>query len=1103
MVSEWSSDSEVSMMSQPIDDQLRLLQQKTGDSKWYGFPEYLADQSDWTLLTSATYNYRRRKLKRADNQIRRLQKQFPGAGFQTFEQLLASAQEETRKIREDADRAGAAPGAASTFGMIGGMITGSIRDPIMAASMVFGASPIVGGTIRANAARAFKTEALIGGLSEAAIQPFVSNWKEEINNPISVKEMAMHIAFAAVGAGALRAAGSAVVDRFQISKIKKVLGEKRTLAADGDKEAGVEADILEEYLRIYQPLKGQGRQEEKAHLAKIEEAQDRMEMGIPPRADPESGDAPGRTLYEVDPREVEVDAKTFQFKEGGDVEGVTDALTGVTRWDPELANTVMIWERADGKRFIADGHQRLALAKRAIADGQNPNEVKLQAMIYREAEGFTPEMVRGKAAYRNISMGTGSVLDAAKMIRESKGRGMEGLPILPPRGRLTQAAEGLARLDDEAFQMVVNGIGDPRHAAIVGRLIDDPQAQRAAISELAKAEPGNLNQAELIVHDMNRAGFVHTETVDLFGGQEMAETLFKERAQVIDAVMKGLRKDRGLFRTLEARSSTITEAGNVLDRAGNIQRLSEDERTLQVLTALANSKGPVSEAINQAARKVKEGATPGSTAGSLLESVKRASDGAGAGRIDDAKVGDVFEVRDLDRLPEDIRRPFITPPSDRPELSIRITEQFNKDGSRFKVARTVINRDQVDPTAEHFSYPDLEPTLKDSDPLLRDTQTKYMAESGVAGEYTPARTSDVHQDIIDKEIAKGARVQKGNRPMAILMGGGGASGKGTVLKQLQADGVIPEKGFVHIDPDEVKKALPEYKKIHAALDYRAAAVVHEESSDIAKAMQKKAMSGGLNMIIDKTMGVPGKGLRLIDDLKAAGYEVRLVGVTIDPSEALTRALERYYSSGRLPESGAMMNAHKGFNGAFEVYARKADSALLYDNTGRHPTELAKAIDGKISIVSDKAYNDVGRRSKLNEKATTHQKLKESQGLEAQRLESPSVVPRDSGTTAPAMGSGGIRGSPGRPGIDAEQRLSSTLKESGLDLGDPSLDALHADELRDVQRLLDQEGDTLELPTGLVLEDGETVVNTQTLRSVFDDLDAQERAVDDLFTCTLQ
>ncbi len=296
-------------MSAQVNEQLRLLAKFDGNDtgKWYGLTESVSDlyrgfglpqvMSSW-----ASYDYRRRKLDKSANLRRRLQKQFPGAGFKTDEEMSAYGQEETRKSREAAESAGAVKGAASTIGMIGGMITGGGRDPILLASMAFGTAPIVGGTVAANAWRAFKTEALIGGLSEAAIQPFVSRWKEKINNPISVKEMAMHIAFAAVGAGVLRAAGSAVVDRFQISKIKKVLGEKRTLAAGGDKVAAAEVDVLEEYLRIYQPLKGKGLKEEKAHIAKIEEAQDRMELGLPPRLGPEDGEAPGRTLYEVDPR---------------------------------------------------------------------------------------------------------------------------------------------------------------------------------------------------------------------------------------------------------------------------------------------------------------------------------------------------------------------------------------------------------------------------------------------------------------------------------------------------------------------------------------------------------------------------------------------------------------------------------------------------------------------------------------------------------------------------------------------------------------------------------------------------------------------------------
>ena len=1086
MVSELSSDSEVSMMSQPIDDQLRLLQQKTGDSKWYGFPEYLADQSDWTLLSSSTYEQRRRKLERAASQIRRLQKQFPGEGFETLEQIRASAQEETRKSREAAESAGAVKGAASTIGMIGGMITGGIRDPIMAGSMVFGASPIVGGTVAANAWRAFKTEALIGGLSEAAIQPFVSRWKEKINNPISVKEQMMAVVFATLGAGGIRAAGSAVVDLFQISKINKLLNEKRAEVDAGNVSAKADVDDLERYLHLYSPLKGKGLKEEKAHIAKIEEAQDRMELGLPPRLSPEDVEAPGRALYEVDPREIEVDARMFQFKEAGDAEGVTDALTGVTRWDPELANTVMIWERADGKRFIADGHQRLALAKRAIADGQNPDEVKLQAMIYREADGFTPEIVRAKAAYRNISMGTGSVLDAAKMIREASVRGMEGLPILPPRGRLTKSAEGLARLDDEAFQMVVNGIGDPRHAAIVGRLIDDPHAQRAAINELAKAEPANLNQAELMVHDMNRAGFVHTETVDLFGGQEMAETLFKERAQVIDAVMKGLRKDRGLFRTLEARSSTITEAGNVLDRAGNIQRLSEDERILQVLTSLANSKGPVSEAINEAARKVKEGATPASTAGRLLQSVKRASAGGRAGRIDDAeiKVGDgliqeagkfkssaeEFKALGFDVILKDLkgveRDTEVVIPTNKVEIKWKDDYQNALD-----TAKKEYNPETAEPV--DFIY-----DFKKDKYILDDGHNRFVA----AQRNNQPIKGKIQQ--IEGNIEELANLYAKEKGISLTDIWNKAHGKGEITADYRGVHTSSSPGegrsaddLSNVYPDDIYSEGAQYYGTGGA-----DAPMDEAAIEIIRRLK-----GNPEGIVTVYRAVPDT----VD--------------TINPGDWVT--ISEGYARRHAEDSGWHIISE-------EVRAKDifTDGDSLHE-WGYHPATFVDApapakvaTPAKVETFLDRGAKQLSEDEKLEFLDDVEEAFPDIYQTVLSDIRAtgnrPETLPMFDSVMARLNDHSAVKPT-GRPGIDAEQRLSSTLKESGLDLGDPSLDALHAGELRDVQRLLDQEGDTLELPTGLVLEEGETVVNTQTLRSVFNDLDAKERAVDDLFTCTLQ
>jgi len=73
------------------------------------------------------------------------------------------------------------------------------------------------------------------------------------------------------------------------------------------------------------------------------------------------------TLARIDPDRIAVDADAYQFKGGADALGVTERLRGVERWDELLAGIVVVHERADGRLFIADGHQRLALAQRARA----------------------------------------------------------------------------------------------------------------------------------------------------------------------------------------------------------------------------------------------------------------------------------------------------------------------------------------------------------------------------------------------------------------------------------------------------------------------------------------------------------------------------------------------------------------------------------------------------------------------------------------------------------------------------------------------------------------------------------------------------------------
>lgn len=302
------------------------------------------------------------------------------------------------------------------------------------------------------------------------------------------------------------------------------------------------------------------------------------------------------------PSDLLVDAERFQFKAGGDEAGVTERLKGVTQWDPIKAGAVLVWQDNAGKNFIVDGHQRQGLAVR-IAANDPSQDVQLIARVLRESNGITPEMARAVAAMKNIAEGTGTAVDAAKVIRDHP----ELAGDLPPRSELVRQARGLVNLDTDAFRMVVNEIVPPNYAAIVGQLVPaDGPMQGALIRLLAKTEPANAIQAEAIVRQGIAAGR-HVETQGgLFGDRDVAESLYLERAKVLDRALKDLRRDKTVFSTLVKESDILEQAGNTLAKDINEKRASTDAQALQIVQILANRTGPIADALNAAARAVKE-----------------------------------------------------------------------------------------------------------------------------------------------------------------------------------------------------------------------------------------------------------------------------------------------------------------------------------------------------------------------------------------------------------------------------------------------------------------------------------------------------------------
>ena len=324
-------------------------------------------------------------------------------------------------------------------------------------------------------------------------------------------------------------------------------------------------------------------------------------------------------LRNDDLKNVDVDADLMQFKSGADSQGVTERLRGVKRWEVERAGVSMIYQFEDGRQIIADGHQRLALARRLAAEGQ---DIEMPAIVMREADGVTPQEARARAAFKNIAEGTGSSQDAAKVLRDL-GATADDLN-LPPRSALVRDAEGLMRLDDETFGMVVNDVISEQFGAIIGRLVDDPRLHPAIAKLLAKVRPANAIEAESIVRQAQAAGVTRETQTSLFGDKEVAESLFLERARVLDRSLKMIRRNVDTFRTLSERATDIEGEGNVLNAAANADRLDVENALRTFITAQAHRKGTIGDALTKAAREAKDTGQYAEPARSFVRAVTRA-----------------------------------------------------------------------------------------------------------------------------------------------------------------------------------------------------------------------------------------------------------------------------------------------------------------------------------------------------------------------------------------------------------------------------------------------------------------------------------------------
>jgi len=190
-------------------------------------------------------------------------------------------------------------------------------------------------------------------------------------------------------------------------------------------------------------------------------------------------------VREMPVSEIATDPKRLQSKAAGQATetGVTGSLEGVDVYNPLMGKPISVWQDpTDGKMYVVNGHNQLDLAKRSGIDN----------VLTWQIEAATAEEARAIGALENMGQGSGTAIDAAKVIREMgyspeeiKARGID------LQGPVTRDAIALSRLPQATFNKVVAGKLDLDKAIALGSKEPTPAAP---VVQAAPATPASLER---------------------------------------------------------------------------------------------------------------------------------------------------------------------------------------------------------------------------------------------------------------------------------------------------------------------------------------------------------------------------------------------------------------------------------------------------------------------------------------------------------------------------------------------------------------------------------------------------------------------------------
>ena len=312
----------------------------------------------------------------------------------------------------------------------------------------------------------------------------------------------------------------------------------------------------------------------------------------------------------------------FQYKSGVNEAGeqAGNSLEGVERWDPNAEGIVQVWRDIAGEIgpagqvYAVNGHNRLAAARR----------MGIPSLRVEYLDAPTAADARLQGAVANVSAGSGTVFDAAKLAREYGITDEAQLKALGKPGASGFWKDGIAlgRLPEDVFTAAVNEQIPMRRAVIIGGSGGGEETMRSAYRYLVQQGPDSVTEGRLrqmMAMAARSPAASSADQPDLLTGTEWGQQFnagMLAKADLAQAIEQMLKREKKLFGTVGRSAGQIERVGQV-DAAAAKEISGEASRAFDLFDQMKFETGPIGDLLNDNVSRVVSGQAAAEVARSM------------------------------------------------------------------------------------------------------------------------------------------------------------------------------------------------------------------------------------------------------------------------------------------------------------------------------------------------------------------------------------------------------------------------------------------------------------------------------------------------------